>query len=81
MKAAARALRRKRVVGRYTGDDVVKRWAEQGGRCAICGGGMIDYHVDHIIPISKGGTNWPDNIQLTHPVCNLRKNAKMPGGV
>ncbi len=29
--------------------------------------------IDHIIPLSKGGTHtWP-NVQLVHLVCNLRK--------
>jgi len=28
--------------------------------------------------LSKGGSHTPDNLQLTHPVCNLRKHNKTP---
>ena len=37
-----------------------------------------DYHIDHIIPISKGGSEWDlDNLELSCPTCNLKKGAKM----
>jgi len=32
--------------------------------------------IDHIKPISKGGTHIWDNIQLTHLKCNIRKGNK-----
>lgn len=43
--------------------------------CAICHKAM-EFHeatIDHIIPISKGGLNNPNNYQLTHEVCNSQK--------
>ena len=30
--------------------------------------------LDHILPLSKGGTHEAKNVQLTHMLCNLRKN-------
>ena len=30
--------------------------------------------IDHIIPISKGGPDSPDNVQAAHWVCNVKKN-------
>lgn len=36
------------------------------------------YHVDHRVPLSKGGTNDPRNIVIAHIKCNLRKNDRMP---
>lgn len=66
--------------GRYTKDDIIRLMAEQEGKCAICGTAFGDdgYHVDHYVPLSKGGTNDPSNLKLTHPVCNLKKGAKLP---
>ena len=48
--------------------------------CKRCGREFpIDImQVDHIIPVSKGGTDRPTNLQLLCPTCNLRKGAKKP---
>jgi 5-methylcytosine-specific restriction endonuclease McrA len=29
--------------------------------------------LDHILPLSKGGTHEPRNVQLAHLGCNVRK--------
>lgn len=51
----------------------------QKGRCAVCAVSVSNgYHLDHIYPISKGGTHTPDNVQILCPACNLKKNAKHP---
>lgn len=36
-------------------------------------------HIDHIIPISKGGNSEPSNLQVLCRTCNLSKSDKMIG--
>jgi len=50
------------------------------GRCYLCGQ-KIPFgkrHVDHIIPLSKGGAHRPSNLAVACKECNRRKAAKMP---
>lgn len=47
--------------------------------CQICGKYMPDgigLHIDHIVPISKGGKTVPSNLQVLCSKCNGRKGAK-----
>ena len=37
-----------------------------------------NYHIDHYIPLSKGGEHTISNLVISCPSCNLRKNAKDP---
>jgi hypothetical protein len=45
------------------------------GICQICHWPVEydDYHLDHIIPLSKGGSHTYNNVQVTHGHCNLEK--------
>ena len=48
--------------------------AKQQNRCGLCGRPLGDHvHVDHIKPLSKGGSHTLRNWQLAHPACNLAK--------
>lgn len=79
---AANSVRRARLLaaeGRFTAEDVLKIYADQNGLCASCGADIsCGYHVDHIIPLAKGGSNWPNNLQCLCQPCNNRKKDKMP---
>lgn len=50
--------------------------------CQICGKHMPDnvgLHIDHIIPINKGGKSVMENLQVLCSVCNGRKSDKVEG--
>jgi hypothetical protein len=36
------------------------------------------FHVDHIVPKSRAGSNHPDNLAISCSTCNLRKRARTP---
>lgn len=65
--------------------DIVEMWRTQGGLCVYCrsplGNSPKDrsaYHLDHIYPIARGGTNALSNLQCLCPTCNMRKNSMLP---
>lgn len=61
---------------KHTAEDVAEIIQAQGGVCVYCPTKLTKWHVDHIVPRSKGGHNGRDNIQVLCPKCNLRKAAK-----
>lgn len=67
--------------GKVLPEDLI--WAAflaQNGRCFYCGGklDLERIHVDHVIPLAKGGRNDGKNIAIVHPECNLKKGARDP---
>ena len=58
--------------------DILER---DGRRCRMCGATVEDgakLHVDHIIPVSKGGRTEPSNLQVLCSRCNRGKSNKLP---
>jgi 5-methylcytosine-specific restriction endonuclease McrA len=55
---------------------IVKQAIRAHPFCAECGT-SADLTGDHIVPLSKGGTNTPSNIQVLCRGCNGRKQAKL----
>ncbi len=62
---------------RYIPRDIkLSVWRRDQGKCVECGSKeKLEY--DHIIPISKGGSNTERNIQLLCEKCNREKSAKI----
>ncbi|NCS96956.1 HNH endonuclease [bacterium] len=51
----------------------VEVWRRDGGKCARCGSrDRLEY--DHIVPISRGGSNTARNIELLCEKCNRSKS-------
>lgn len=69
--------RKNNAPGEFTATDIKTILIKQGGVCLACAADLyIKYHIDHIKPLSKGGTNNPSNLQLLCPSCNAAKGAK-----
>lgn len=75
---ANRRARKMQSFGQYTVDDVADILRRQKRRCAYCRCRLDGYHVDHIVPLSRGGGNDRRNIQILCEPCNLKKHAKDP---
>jgi 5-methylcytosine-specific restriction endonuclease McrA len=70
---------KKQSLGSHTKQEILHILLLQKGRCAYCKSKVgRSYHVDHIIPLARGGGNGKDNLQICCPKCNLRKGAKDP---
>lgn len=66
-------------VGIITDEMVFEVYARDSGKCAYCGDvtGHV-WHLEHIIPLSRGGTNAIDNLCVSCSPCNLSKGARTP---
>jgi 5-methylcytosine-specific restriction endonuclease McrA len=79
-RAAERRYRARKLnaAGTHTAADIQAQYKRQKGCCYYCGVKVGDtYHADHVIPLSRGGSNGPENIVIACPKCNLSKNDKL----
>jgi 5-methylcytosine-specific restriction endonuclease McrA len=70
-----KALERGSVGIQVKGCQIAKRFAEFSHCCAYCGA-TGDLHIEHVIPISKGGTHVLSNVVPACQPCNYSKRAK-----
>lgn len=82
-QAAARSRNRRArergATGKHTIADVRAQLKRQKSKCYYCHAKLDSgYHVDHVVPLSRGGANDPANIVIACPSCNRRKNTKLP---
>jgi 5-methylcytosine-specific restriction endonuclease McrA len=77
--------------GHYTEEQLQARIDLYGGRCYLCDcdwdalpaksdaqPGEHYKTIDHVIPLSKDGTNWPANLRPACDRCNSSKRDNMP---
>lgn len=75
----ATRARRAKAPGKHSAADIEALRIRQEGLCAACMDGLHDGgHVDHVIPLARGGTNFVGNIQLLCASCNLLKHVLLP---
>ena len=70
--------RKRNAEGTHTGEDIKALFTSQNGICNGCGcklqtSGRKKYHIDHIVALANGGSNYPSNLQLLCPSCNTSK--------
>lgn len=71
--------RRRKALPRLPSGTIARLREMQRNKCAICRRSVaVKSHLDHIIPLAKGGVHAPRNMQLLCPPCNLRKSARDP---
>lgn len=67
-----KARMRESVAIQITGKQIRQRFAELDHHCAYCGAAG-DLHIEHVVPISKGGPHAIGNIIPACKDCNFRK--------
>lgn len=80
MRRLGRIARREREArngGKCTREGLLSVFERCGGRCVVCGT-ADNIEVDHIMPVRRGGTNNPDNLQLLCHDHNMEKRDRHP---
>lgn len=76
--AAAGLFSRRRRSWSLEDEAVQELYRLQKGRCKYCGRKVgKDFHVDHVVPFSRGGADHPSNLAVACPSCNLSKGDKL----
>lgn len=74
-----RRARELEVEGSHTKEDILLQYRSQHGKCWWCAKPVGNkYHVDHVRPITRGGSDNPENLVIACPFCNRSKKNKLP---
>lgn len=71
----ARRAAQRDALGRHNGRQLRAILNAQGGRCAYCDESR-GLHLDHVIPLTRGGSNWPWNLQYLCGAHNTSKGTR-----
>lgn len=74
----ARRARKRNAAGFHTADQWIQRFLFHGQRCRYCRIPLTlqQASIDHAIPLSRGGSNWPSNLVPACLPCNCSKHNK-----
>lgn len=56
---------------------LAEKLVTQNNRCHWCNDELIKKHLDHVVPVSRGGEHTLENTVWACPACNLQKSALM----
>ena len=63
--------------GTYSLEDIATIKAKLGNKCRFCEAPLSDRpHIEHLTPVSRGGSSNPHNLTLSCGKCNLAKTNK-----
>ena len=62
---------------KITSNRIDQMLKEQNFTCKYCEKPLVEYHVDHVVPLCKGGDNSKENLVIACPKCNLSKGGKL----
>lgn len=78
IRSSRRRAREMHAPGSHTLEDLAEIRLRQLDRCFYCGARCKRRgHFDHLTPISKGGSDAPENLRLSCSPCNLSKADKV----
>ena len=70
-----RALKVKATLHEFSKKELIDRMSVFEFKCAYCNGPFE--HIDHVIPLTKGGPHCPSNLRPACRKCNCSKNNKL----
>jgi 5-methylcytosine-specific restriction endonuclease McrA len=77
-----RRARKWNAPGSHTTEELQQQLKRQKGKCYYChvklGKGRNSWHADHLVPLSRGGSNDIHNLVIACPQCNCKKHDKLP---
>lgn len=74
-----RRAHKRNAEGDHTGADIQRQYKAQKGKCYYCKAPAgKDYQVDHVVPLSRGGSNDPANLVIACRSCNASKSDRLP---